>query len=173
MKIGVTGHRRLGDPAKTNWVTREIVRVLDSVPLPLAGLSSLAIGADSLFARAIVDRGGSLQVILPFPDYEHKFAPGHDREEYERLLKRASVVEVLNQHGSEEEAYLAAGKRVVDLSNLMIAVWDGQPAAGLGGTGDVVRYALECRKRCIHINPVTEETHSQITQIGIHLRFGV
>ena len=34
------------------------------------------------------------------------------------------------------------GRRVVDLVELMIAVWNGQAAQGLGGTADVVR--------CVH-----------------------
>jgi hypothetical protein len=34
-------------------------------------------------------------------------------------------------------------------------VWDGQPAAGLGGTGDVVKYACLCGKPLIHLNPVS------------------
>jgi hypothetical protein len=26
---------------------------------------------------------------------------------------------------------------------MLVAIWDGKPARGLGGTGDVVRYAQE------------------------------
>ncbi len=36
----------------------------------------------------------------------------------------------------------------------MMAVWDGEPAQGLGGTGDVVDYALARRKPVIHIDPI-------------------
>jgi hypothetical protein len=36
-----------------------------------------------------------------------------------------------------------AGKVVVDRSSVLVAVWDGQPSRGLGGTADVVRYARE------------------------------
>jgi hypothetical protein len=31
----------------------------------------------------------------------------------------------------------------VDLSDLLIAVWDGKEAKGKGGTADIVRYARE------------------------------
>jgi len=36
---------------------------------------------------------------------------------------------------------MAAGKRVVDISEHVIAIWDGRPAGGYGGTADVVAYA--------------------------------
>ncbi len=38
---------------------------------------------------------------------------------------------------------MAAGVWMVDRSDRLVAIWDGKPAAGLGGTGDVVAYALE------------------------------
>jgi hypothetical protein len=50
---------------------------------------------------------------------------------------------------STEQAHLDGGRAVVDNSSLLVAVWDGQPARGLGGTADVVAYA---RQRSI---PVT------------------
>jgi hypothetical protein len=50
-------------------------------------------------------------------------------------------------------SYLAAGKRVVDMSDVMVAIWNGKPAEGLGGTADIVQYALAQKKPVIHINP--------------------
>jgi hypothetical protein len=35
------------------------------------------------------------------------------------------------------------GRAVVDRSSVLIAVWDGQPSRGLGGTADVVTYARQ------------------------------
>ncbi len=54
-----------------------------------------------------------------------------------------------------EEAYMAAGQEIVRLAELMIAVWNGAPAAGLGGTGDVVRHARQSGRKVWHLNPVT------------------
>lgn len=45
---------------------------------------------------------------------------------------------------------------MVDRSELLIAVWDGLSATGLGGTGDVVSYAVRQRKKTIHLNPITQ-----------------
>jgi hypothetical protein len=36
---------------------------------------------------------------------------------------------------------MRAGEKVVDLSDTLLAVWDGLPAKGYGGTADVVTYA--------------------------------
>jgi hypothetical protein len=92
-----------------------------------------------------------------FAGYERTFSEGQDREEYDRLLKSASQTEILEKNGSDEQAYFDAGKRMVDLSELLVAVWDGKPAAGLGGTGDVMQYAIRSKKRAIHLNPITRE----------------
>lgn len=157
MKIGITGHQRLNDPAGWSWVKQEFDRLLSSVSSPVTGISSLAIGADQLFADAVLQSGGLLEVVIPFVGYDSTFPEGHDRREYLRLLDCASDQEVLAGYDSDEEAYLASGQRVVDRSDLLLAVWDGLPAGGLGGTGDVVSYALQHEKKTIHLNPVTLE----------------
>ncbi len=103
-----------------------------------------------------------LQTIIPFHDYVLKFAEGPDREAYMRLLTASAHVEILRKHGTGREAYLQAGKQVVNRSELVVAVWDGRPAAGLGGTGDVVKYARCCGKPIMHMNPV-ERSVSRLT----------
>jgi hypothetical protein len=155
MRVGVTGHQRLKDASGWQWVEQQFDALLDSLPRSLIGVTSLAIGADQLFARTVLRRGGSLEVIIPFAGYERTFNKRQDRQEYYRLLHLASRVEVLDTSGSDEDAYFASGKRVVDLSTLIVAVWDGGPAAGHGGTGDVVNYAAQQFKRTVHLNPVT------------------
>ncbi|HEV2765077.1 MAG TPA: hypothetical protein VGV38_18995 [Pyrinomonadaceae bacterium] len=157
MRVGVTGHQRLREPAGWDWVRRELDRLLSSLAPPLVGITSLAVGADQLFADAVLRRGGSLEVVIPFAGYELTFTEGHDREAYARLLRHALKREVMERRGSDEEAYLASGKLVADRSELLIAVWDGLPAGGLGGTGDVVRYAVQRGKTTVHLNPVTQE----------------
>ncbi|MCA1565913.1 MAG: hypothetical protein LC803_09800 [Acidobacteria bacterium] len=157
MRIGITGHQRLKNPARWGWVKRELDRLLSSLTPPLIGITSLAKGADQLFANAVLRHGGSLEIVIPFAGYESTFSRERDQQEYTRLLQHALKLEVLEKYGSDEEAYFASGKRMVDQSELLIAVWDGMPAAGLGGTGDVVNYAMQQRKRTIHFNPITRE----------------
>lgn len=149
MIVGITGHQSLRNP---EWVLQEIIKALCSQPQPITGVTSLAIGADQVFARAVLDIGGTLYVVLPFMGYGEVFDT-KERREYERLLSCASSTEVVPEQGSREQAYFAAGKRVVEMSDLVVAVWNGERAAGLGGTGDIARYAKQRRKQFVQIDP--------------------
>lgn len=106
-----------------------------------AGVSSLAAGADQRFAQTVLRLGGSLQVVVPSRHYESTFQTQRERDQFARLLDQASQVECLDHEAPSEEAFLEAGHRVVELCDVLIAVWDGLPAQGPGGTADVVAYA--------------------------------
>ena len=69
------------------------------------------------------------------------------------LLQQAGEVVVLNHRGPSQAAFLDAGRRVVDLSQLVVAVWDGLNARGKGGTADVVRYARKRGKEVVFAWP--------------------
>lgn len=153
MKVGITGHQRLDDPSAWSWVETAINSELGELSPPLTAVSSLAIGADQLFASLVVDRGGQIHAVIPFPEYERTFRP-QDVDAYRRLLSKTSWVEVLQTPGTDEDAYLAAGRRIVELSDLIMAIWNGHPAKGKGGTADIVAYAIDSGTRLIHINPV-------------------
>lgn len=157
MVIGITGHQRLDDDSAWSWVEDALRSALSEVPPPLIGISSLAIGADQLFAELILARGGVLHAVLPFPDYVETFDPGANRARYQVILARANHVEVLPARSSDQESYLAAGMRVVDLSNRLLAIWNGRKAQGLGGTGDIVSYARRIGRATLHIDPVRKE----------------
>lgn len=79
-------------------------------------------------------------MIVPASDYASTFSRS-DLQSYEDLLAQADEVTHLEFAHATEEAYWAAGKAVVDRCDLLVALWDGQAARGLGGTGDVVMYA--------------------------------
>ncbi len=162
MRVGITGHQRLKDPSRWPWVRAEIDKLISQLPTPVTGVTSLAIGADQLFAEVVLEHGGTIEAIIPFHGYESNFAVGQARQDYCRLLGLAMRVEILEKTGSDEEAYFAAGKRLVDVIDMLVAVWDGKPAAGLGGTADVVRYALERGKRVLHLNPVSSTLTEQM-----------
>lgn len=130
----------------------ELKAVLTELPQPLVGVTCLAMGADSLFAELVLEIGGRIEIILPYPQYESKLGL-HDKERHDRLLERASKVTILEKKRSDEESYFEAGTQVVDRSDVLLAVWDGEPAKGLGGTGDIVHYALRSARDVIHLNP--------------------
>lgn len=157
MRIGITGHQRLSDPSGWDWVKSEMLALVKASPRPLIALSSLAAGADQMFAEIVLQDGGTLEAVIPFEDYEKTFADDVDKASYRGLLESSARVEVLPRTDSDEEAYLRAGTRVVDLCELLVAVWDGKPAAGLGGTGDVVEYALQIQRNLVHLNPTTRQ----------------
>jgi hypothetical protein len=154
MRVGISGHQRLKDQAGWEWVRRQMRDCLAPLTPPVVGVTSLAVGADTMFAELVLELGGSLEAVVPFGEYEERFA-GDDRGVYRNFLGRAARVEVLARDGSDEEAYYAAGKRVADLSALLILIWDGAPAAGLGGTADIAAYARRTQKPFIHLNPDT------------------
>jgi hypothetical protein len=162
LRIGVTGHRTLADPAA---VGRSVRRVLDHIaatlstsnqaPLAWTVISPLARGADRIVAEAVLERPGArLQVVTPLPidEYRRDFATPEDLAEFQALLARASSVHELAPRArvsdataddDRNHAYFRAGECVVDGCEILICVWNGQPAAGTGGTADVVKYARQ------------------------------
>jgi hypothetical protein len=143
--LGVTGHQTIPPDAREVLVSavQDILRDADS---PLRAFTSLAAGADQLVATELLRAGGLLHVIVPSRNYEQTFAAGEDLAGFRSLLEAAHAVTRLDYAEPSEEAFLAAGKSVVDNCDVLIAVWDGKPARGLGGTADVVRYARDTGK---------------------------
>lgn len=110
---------------------------------PLVGVSCLARGADQVFARVVLEGGGELEVVLPAADYQERKVKPANRAEFTELIGKASEVTTMPYPESNRDAYLAASEHVLSAVDAMIAVWDGQPADGRGGTGDVVKVARE------------------------------
>jgi hypothetical protein len=127
-----------------------IEEVLRGLAQPLVGVTALAAGADQVFAKTVLGMGGNLRVIVPSRRYEEAFSSQAAVASYKRLLARAQEVERLNFAEPSETAFLAAGRRVVDCSDVLVAVWDGEPARGSGGTADVVAYAQRVPK-VVHV----------------------
>ena len=103
--VGITGHQRLEDGVPRTGVANTIREELAGLAPPIVGLTSLAIGADQVFARCVLESGGGIHAVLPFADIERTFSPA-DVEAYRELIGRATV-EVLSTCGTDEDAYLA------------------------------------------------------------------
>jgi hypothetical protein len=166
-RIGVTGARALAAdavPALTA-AAEQVLRLIrdeiaglardplvagtyDRAPPLLRLLSPLAEGADRLVAEAGLSLGYRLEAPLPFAadEYRKDFEdrPGSVAE-FEALLGRAEQrLELDGGRGDDEDdSYEAVGRHVVANTDLVIAVWNGRQAAGRGGTGDIVRFALQ------------------------------
>jgi hypothetical protein len=143
-RIGATGHQNIpaGAVGGISASVRDFVR---SCRPPLVVFSSLAAGGDQLISQVVLEEGGRLAAVIPSVDYETTLADD-DRSVYDVLLESAQEVIRLSFSHPSEEAYLAAGKAVVDRCSVLIAIWDGEPARGLGGTADIVRYASQSGK---------------------------
>ncbi|GAA2780236.1 hypothetical protein GCM10010505_05940 [Kitasatospora aburaviensis] len=63
---------------------------------------------------------------------------------YDRLLSRAAEVHRTGMTASDSAAHMAGSEVLVGHSEVLLAVWDGKPAWGYGGTADVVDYARRC-----------------------------
>jgi hypothetical protein len=156
-RVGVTGHRAL-ERAVGDWVVRELdglfsyLANLSSSDSDFRAVSSLAVGADQLFAEAALRHGIALEVVLPFASFVEDFAEGPERDAYERLLSAAASRTCLPWDERSNGAYLAGGLWVVDHCDLLIAIWNGEKAAGVGGTGDVVHHCRDQGKPCIHMD---------------------
>jgi hypothetical protein len=119
-------------------------------PLRWCAVSALAQGADAIVAEAVLARPDSrLRAILPFDaeEYGKDFEDAAHRETFHRLLVRdpaARVVGVVDDsHATRTRLYREAGEEVVHGCDILIAVWDGKPAKGEGGTGDIVQHAFQ------------------------------
>jgi hypothetical protein len=138
-RVGITGHRDLADPT-CRLVSAGIATELERFH-PLHGISSLAEGADQIFAEQVLRAGGTLTAVIPCADYGRGFATSAGKAAYRQLRARAEDVIELPFASPSEEAYWAAGQRVVDLADVLLAVWDGSPSGGVGGTADIVAFA--------------------------------
>jgi hypothetical protein len=164
-RIGVTSPPQLGDRASLISAVREGLLRLNELPprslgtmVVTAVVSTLAGAADRLIAREVLAEAGSrLEVVLPLSleDYLDEFGQSEPKREFRDLLARASSVWQNPSGISREEAYEQAGRYLVDHSDVVIAVWDGQPAAGTQ-TASIVDYAGELEVPLLWVN-----THSQ------------
>lgn len=109
-------------------------------------ISPLAEGSDRFVAEVGLALGFELQCPLPFPreEYEKDFKSEHSRAGFHGLLGQATAVLELDGSRNTVESpdleggsYEAAGRIVLNQSDVMIAIWDGDPGEK-GGTGQIV-----------------------------------
>jgi hypothetical protein len=151
-RIGITGHSSLSEP--TARLVADALHATLSAYGGLVGVTCLARGADQIFARVVLELGGTVEVVLPAADYREKKVKPDNVAEFDELIARADLVHTMQSPTSNREAYLAASEHVMAHVDELVAVWDGAPPDGAGGTGDVVRNARERGLPVIVIWPV-------------------
>ena len=180
LKIGVTGHRIFTVEVQNKieeLLEIELKKLYEKYTFSEI-ISPLADGADRIVATHLMGKPyyAKLQVPLPYykDDYEESFlgdtkiAKDKSKKEFNDLLEKAFLVEELQnivkpckKTGKEyveyEEkinlAYLNMGQHIVDECDILIAIWDGKKAKGIGGTGEVVAYAKKKKRSILYINP--------------------
>ncbi len=146
--IGVTGHRTLQNP---NLIITGVDKALQAIKSSfeteqIVVLSALAEGADRIIAeRALAMDGTKLIAVLPLPVevYQEDFQSPISIKEFQGLLELADEIIELPRIINREESYRNVGKYLVAHCEVLIAIWDGQPARGPGGTAEVVALARD------------------------------
>ena len=143
MRVAVTGHRAF-DAAAAEHIRAHVVMLLEALAAagPVRVVTSLAEGADQLVAEAAVQRRLPLQVIIPAAGYAESL-PEPAQHRFTELLTAAAVVRTLDHPAPSPAAYRAAGLAMLAEADLLLAVWDGGPARGTGGSAEVVAHARE------------------------------
>jgi len=164
LRVGVTGHRRL-DASMVGDVRAACRELLASLGVAgrldgggVEAFSALAIGADTIFAHAALELDIPLVGLLPFRDYPRDFT-GEERTTFDELVASCAEIVRLDHTRRTNRAYMAVGEAILDRVDLLVAVWDGAPAHGTGGTGDVVALAEDRGMRVIRI-PVARDRPS-------------
>jgi hypothetical protein len=165
LKIGVTGHRKLSEDDALrkavhlaveyaiSWSGYRESGLPDKQPR-LTVVSPLAEGADRLVAGEVLDNwAGSLVCVLPVNEqnlglYRADFDSDESRRDFDELRGRAwrqieptpGLVPADATQEQRDAGYLWAGRQVALNSDVIIAIWDGQPGHGVGGTADLIRW---------------------------------
>jgi len=141
IRIAISGHRGLS-PEVSRLVDEGIRRelALFAEAGSLVGVTCLADGADQVFARAILDAGGALEVVVPAERYRDGL-PDDARTAFDELLAAADAVHRLDHVEPTLTALMDASVEMLKRAGRLLAVWDGLPARGYGGTADVVALA--------------------------------
>jgi hypothetical protein len=144
-RVGVTGHRHLlVTDALVQAIDAAITRIATGYPGPLTFVSALAEGADQLVVRRAIALGHT-RLVVPMPLDEAAYLATFDsvsgREQFAELRAGATELAHLAGQNTADDAYAALGEWLLHHCDVLIAIWDGAPARGVGGTAAIVAAA--------------------------------
>jgi hypothetical protein len=143
LAVGFTGHRSLTDEPKSRKLICDFLQGTKAMTSGIAyGVSSAAAGGDLLFAECCIQLQIPLRVLLPLP--RGSFREDFDEDVWfrvEKILDKAISVDVIGERERREEGYYECGIETVQQSQLLVALWDGKPLRGLGGTQQILAFA--------------------------------
>lgn len=88
----------------------------------------------------MLDHGGRIEVVIPADGYRAGLPEWH-HDVHDDLVRRASDVHCTGLEAFDSAAHMAGSELLVGLVDELLAVRDGRPSRGYGGTADVVAYA--------------------------------
>ncbi len=151
--IGFTGQRHLPDEARCRAALSELLKKRKaSAEGAVYGVSSIAPGADLLFAECCLELGIPLRILLPArlesvrADFDASTWP-----RVERVLAAAMSVTVVANHEVRNEGYYECGIEAVQHSQFLIALWSGEE----NDTGEIVQFARATGKPVVWIHSET------------------
>jgi len=150
-RIAVTGHRLLSHSDKLSDSIRLVLdRIIqEHLDTNFYLFCALAEGGDQLVAKtALSYQGIKLIALLPVPEEEYLmgFTSDIGREYFRELIQSAEEVVTLPDQVDQPTAYEALGDYLLDHCEVLLALWNGQYSLKKGGTGEVVKKALDKRK---------------------------
>ena len=179
---GFTGHRQLDNPDAVRAALAAELAALKTRIKAAGGIlelySSAAYGADTLACEEAERLAIPVHIILPKPvvldpqtgdlDAKEGFAADfwkgdtfltEDWGRAHRIIQKAEssttggTLRLVTGSQTHPECYYDAGLQMLEATDVLIAVWDGQPARGLGGTEHFVRLAEKAQMPRIIISP--------------------
>jgi uncharacterized phage-like protein YoqJ len=153
--LGITGHRPkslnlpydIYDPAYNLLGTAIINRIEEIKPDSI--ITGMALGVDQLVAVVATELKIPFVAAVPFQGQENIW-PAQSQHFYKELLTKAEKVVIVSEGGYSAEKLYLRNEYIVDNSDVLLAVWNGQLS---GGTYAAMQYAVQQNKRIVVVNP--------------------
>lgn len=150
-RIAVTGHRFISINDKLSNSIRSVLdwMIQEHLNTEIQLFCALAEGSDQLVAEiALSFPGITLNVPLPLAEEEYLkgFASDIGRKSFHELTQSAGKVFVLPEQVDHPIAYEYLGNYLLDNCEVLVAIWNGEYSSKKGGTGELVKKALQMGK---------------------------
>lgn len=154
--------------------SHEFASLYTGEPPILRAISPLAEGTDRIFAEEALDLG--YELCCPFPFYQEEFekdftgANSHEAnslDHFRHILVKArngaglTIFEMNGDRDRASDAYGAAGRVVLNQSDILVVVWDGGQPRGGGGTVETLNEAIAFNVPVIWVSAL----HPELWQI--------
>ena len=144
--IGFAGHRNVPDRGELSRVIRnELKKFRELYGVRVTAISSVAAGADLVFLKTCTELRIPAIMILPFGKmrFAEDFENAEEWKLAESLMSISLATYVIRGKFEAPEAYQVVSRQLLEWADAFLFVWNGDPARGLGGTGETVDEARD------------------------------